>query len=392
MASSYDVIIIGLGGMGSAAAYHLAGRGQRVLGLEQFTPAHDRGSSHGGSRLIRQAYFEDPAYVPLLRRSFELWTQLQHHSDQEIVTLTGGVMLGRPGSRVYSGSARSAAQWGLSVELLDATQVRERFPTLTPDEDEVALYEPNAGFVRPERTVATQLDLARRGGAELRFGKPVRSWRADRNGRGVAVTTDDGTVTAGRLVITPGAWAPRMLTDLGLPLVVERQVMYWFAPEGGAEPFSAEHHPVYIWEGADGEEFYGFPAHDGSDGGAKVAFFRRGIVCTPDTLDCEVHASETEAMRDYLRPRIPTLPGPLLRAAACMYTTSPDQHFVVGLHPEYPQVSIACGFSGHGFKFVPLVGEVLADLATDGNTRHPIHPLFDPIRPTLTSIPTSTQA
>jgi len=387
MAPSYDSIIIGLGGMGSAAAYHLAGRGQRVLGMEQFTPAHDRGSSHGGSRLIRQAYFEDPAYVPLLQRSFELWTQLQQHSAQEIVTLTGGIMLGRPDSRVYSGSARSAAQWDLPHELLDAAQVRARFPTLTPAEDERGLFEPTAGFVRPERTVAAHLDLAARAGAELRFGETVRSWHADRNGHGVTVTTDAGTVTAGRLVLTPGAWAPQVLADLALPLTVERQVMYWFAPEGGIEPFAVEHHPVYIWEGADGAEFYGFPAHDGPAGGAKVAFFRRGTSCTPETLDRQVRTRETEAMRDYLRPRIPTLPGPLLRAAACMYTTTPDQHFILGLHPEYPQVALACGFSGHGFKFVPLVGEVLADLATEGATRHDIHPLLDPLRPTLTGIP-----
>ena len=382
MAPSYDSIIIGLGGMGSAAAYHLAGRGQRVLGMEQFTPAHDRGSSHGGSRLIRQAYFEDPAYVPLLQRSFELWTQLQQHSEQEIVTLTGGIMLGRPDSRVYSGSARSAAQWDLPHELLDAAQVRARFPTLTPTEDERGLFEPTAGFVRPERTVTAHLDLAARAGAALRFGETVRSWHADRNGHGVTVTTDAGTVTAGRLVLTPGAWAPQVLADLALPLTVERQVMYWFAPVGGDATFAPDRFPIYIWEAEENVTVYGFPTSDGPGIGAKVAFFRvpgPHQVTTPETIARAVAAAEVAQMRAYIAERIPMLNGELLGAKTCMYTNTPDEHFVITTLPHAPQVAVAAGFSGHGYKFASVIGEIMADLATDGTTRHPIA-LFGPER------------
>jgi sarcosine oxidase len=368
---SHDVVVIGLGGMGSAAAAHLAARGQRVLGLERFGPAHDQGSSHGGSRIIRQSYFEDPAYVPLLLRAYELWDQL----GPEIVTLTGGLYFGRPDSPTVIGSLRSSRQWDLPHELLDAAGIRRRFPTLTPADDEVGLYEQAAGFVRPERTVTAHLEIAARHGAELRFEEPVREWTTTADG-GVRVTTEAGTYTAGALVICPGAWAPQLLADLELPLTVERQVMHWFQPEGGVGPY--ERHPIWIHGGED-LQLYGFPAIDGPDGGAKAAFFRRGVVCTPETIDRAVHPDEVRFIADRLRALVPTLPGRPLNAVPCMYTTTPDHHFVIASHPRHEQVTVACGFSGHGFKFVPVVGEILADLATRGTTEHPID-LFDPRR------------
>ena len=381
MSESYDVIVLGLGGMGSAAAYHLARRGVRVLGLERFGPAHDQGSSHGDSRIIRQAYYEDPSYVPLLRRAFELWAELEPEVPGGNMSLTGGLLIGRPDSRIIVGSRRSVQEWSLPHEILSPSDVAERFPTFRLAEDEIALYEPNAGFVRPERTVAAHIDLARRAGATLRFGEIVRGWHADQGGDGVTVTTDAGTVTAGRLVIAPGAWAPQLLP--GIPLVVERQVMYWFDPVGGAESYSPARHPVYIGVNAEGREFYGFPATDGTDAGAKVAFFRQRDECTADTIDRQVRPAEVTEMAEFIRRWLPTLPGRLLRAATCLYTCTPDEHFVVGVHPEHRQVAIACGFSGHGFKFVPVIGEILADLATDGATRHGIG-LFDPTRDVLT--------
>jgi len=374
---SYDVIVVGLGGMGSAAAYHLARRGVRVLGIERFGPAHDRGSSHGDSRIIRQAYYEDPSYVPLLRRAFELWDELEPEVPGGNKLLTGGLLIGRPDSRIVTGSIRSVRQWDLPHEILTPAETSERFPTFALADDEVALYEPNAGFVRPERTVAAHLELARRAGAELRFGEAVRSWSAD-GGDEVSVTTDSGTVTAPRLVLAPGAWAPGLLP--AFPLVVERQVMYWFAPSGGIEPYRPEHHSVYIGVDENGREFYGFPATD--DEAAKVAFFRQREACDPDGVDREVSATEAQEMAGFIRRWLPSLPGRLVRAATCLYTSTPDGHFVLGTHPEHPQVTIACGFSGHGFKFVPVVGEILADLATDGATGHDIA-LFDPQRPAL---------
>ena len=374
---TYDAIVVGLGGMGSATAYRLARRGERLLGLERFSPAHDRGSSHGHSRIIRQAYFEDPAYVPLLLRAYELWEELEEETGEELMTLTGGLMVGRREDELVSGSVETAEEYGLSYEMLDAGEIKSRFPPLSPPPDTVALYEERAGFVRPEETVRAHLHLAASLGAELRFEEPVVSWEA--SGEGVRVETQDGSYEAGRLVISPGAWAPQLLADLGLPLEVERQVMYWFEPKGGLEPFRPDRFPIFIWEPDDGNMFYAFPAQD-DDRGAKVAFFRAGgLPTTPETIDREVRAEEVDFIRGYLAEYVPDLAGRCLDARACMYTNTPDLNFVISRHPEHPQVVIACGFSGHGYKFCSVVGEILADLATEGSTSHTID-LFSPAR------------
>jgi len=371
MSPSYDAIVIGLGGMGSAAAHHLSARGSRVLGLERFGPVHNRGSSHGGSRITRQSYFEDPAYVPLLLRAYELYADVERATGRDIAALCGGVMVGPPDSRTVSGSLRSATEWDLPHEMLDAREIRRRFPTLSPRDDEVALYEKNAGLVRPETMVAAHLQLATRQGAELHFEEPVLRWEPYHDG--VRVHTAENTYTAGQLVICPGAWAPQLLADLGVTVTVERQVMYWFQPKHGTRPFVPENHPIYIWEDAEGVQVYGFPAIDGPDLGAKVAFFRKGAVCTPQTIDRTVHEDEIQAMADHMSRCIPDLPGAFLKAATCMYSNTPDEHFVISRHPAHPEsVTVACGFSGHGFKFVPVVGEILADLALTGTTGHPI--------------------
>jgi sarcosine oxidase len=372
---SYDVIVIGLGGMGSAAAYRLAQRGQRVLGIDQYPPVHNLGSSHGGSRVTRQAYFEDPRYVPLLLRAEELWADVEARSGRDVVRYTGGLMIGRADSRTVAGSLASARQWDLAHELLDAAALRARFPTLSPADDEVALYEDKAGFVVPEASVAAHLQLAAAAGAELHHEEPVTGWSA--TGDGVRVHTGAGVYTAGQLVVCPGAWAPELLADLGVPFAIERQVQYWFAPRGPIEPFLPSRHPIYVWEAEADRQFYGFPG-DPADG-VKVAFFRGGRICTPETIDRTVHPDEIEAMAGFVSSRIPDLAGTFLRAVTCMYTNTPDEHFVIARHPGHERVVVACGFSGHGFKFVPVVGEIVADLVTDGLTRHPIG-LFDPSR------------
>ena len=261
---THDVIVAGLGGMGSAAAYHLAGRGKSVLGLERFSPAHDKGSSHGRSRIIRQAYFEDPAYVPLLLRAYELWEQLERETYQELMTLTGGLMIGRREGELVSGSVESAEEHGLPYELLDAGEIKDRFPPFSPDPETVALYEEKAGFVRPEETVKAHLDQASSLGADLRFEEPVLSWEA-LEGQ-VRVETPQGVYEAERLVISPGAWAPQLLADLRVSLEVERQVMYWFEPTSGPEPFHPDRFPTFIWEPDDGNVFYGVPDQDGGRG------------------------------------------------------------------------------------------------------------------------------
>jgi sarcosine oxidase len=373
----YDAIVVGLGGMGSATAYHLARRGERVLGLERHTPAHDKGSSHGRSRIIRQAYFEDPAYVPLLLRAYELWEQLEEETDRDLMTLTGGLMTGRREGELVSGSVKSAEAHDLPFELLDADEIRRRFPPFSPDSETVALYEEKAGFVRPEETVEAHLDRATSLGADLMFEEPVLSWEV--SGEGVRVETRAGSYEAERLVISPGAWAPQLLADLELPLQVTRQVMYWFEPKGGLEPFRPDRFPIFIWEPDDGNKFYGFPAQD-DDRGVKAAFFRAGgVPTTPEALDREVYGEEIDFIRGYLAEYVPDLAGRCLDARACMYTNTPDEHFVISAHPDHPQVVIACGFSGHGYKFCSVVGEILADLATEGSTHHPID-LFSPAR------------
>jgi len=374
----YDVIVAGLGGMGSAAAYHLAACGERVLGLERYTPAHDRGSSHGQSRIIRLAYSEDPAYVPLVLRAYELWERLESETGEDLMTITGGLMIGPPGTRVFDGSKESAEKYDLPHEILDAAELKRRYPVFEPTPDTVALFEERAGFLRPEACVKAHLDRAASLGVDLRFEEEILSWEPTRSG--VRVETASGGYEAERLVISAGAWAPRLLADLGLPLEVTRQILFWFDPKGGIEPFLSDRFPIFIWEPEDGNSFYSIPAHDGPTGGVKAAFFRAdGKPADPEMIDREVHDEEVEFIRSYLARYVPDLDGDFLYAKTCMYTNTPDEHFVISTHPNYPQVAIAAGFSGHGYKFCSVVGEILADLVTQGETYHPID-LFSPTR------------
>lgn len=370
----YDVIVLGLGGMGSAAAHQLAERGLRVLGLEQFEPAHDRGSSHGDSRVIRQNYLEGAFYVPLVQRAYELWRRLERASGRDLLTVTGGLMIGPPRSTTVAGSLESARAHDLDHDVLYPRQVHSRFPTFRLRDDEVALYEPHAGYVVPEQAIVAQLELARRADAELLFTQPVRSWDAD--GGHIVVRTDHDRFSARHLVVCAGAWTSRVLERLALPLAVERQVMHWLTPPDRA-PFRAGRHPVYLWEYTAGDFLYGFPALPGQRT-IKTAFFRRANPADPDALERTVTDAERLEITEILTRLIPRA-GSHDHARACMYTMTPDHHFVIGSHPQLPRVTLAAGFSGHGFKFAPVVGEVLADLVTGGGTAHDIT-AFDPAR------------
>lgn len=374
MADHADVIIIGLGGMGSSAALALSRRDVSVIGLEQFEPAHVRGSSHGESRIIRQAYLEHPSYVPLVLAAYRWWRSLERDSGEHLLHETGGLMLGPEGCQTIAGSTLSARTWGLDHELLDANAVAKRWPLMTPRRDDIALFEPHAGWVPPERTVAAQLRLAADRGAELRFGTRVHEWSDD--GDHVTVWTSNGQVTGAHLLICAGAWAPMMLPELAASLVVERHVQVWLTPRGGADGFV--NMPIWIWEDADDHMAYGFPKMPG-DAGVKVALMRNGQVIAPDDLRPETDGSDVAPVADYLASRIPALGRLAQRAAPCMYTTSPDHHFIIGPYGDGDLVTIAAGFSGHGFKFVPLMGQILADLAIDGSTAHEIA-LFSPDR------------
>jgi sarcosine oxidase len=278
-----------------------------------------------------------------------------------------------------AGSLASARAWDLPHELLETAEVRRRFPAFRVDDDTVALYEDRAGVVRPEQTVLEHLRRATAAGADLRFGQRVLGWTADSGGEGVTVATVTGEHRAASLVVSAGAWAPQLLPWLAPQLTVERQLLFWFTPDGGIDRFRAPDHPIFIWEHSATRQFYGFPAAGTAADGVKVSFFRNGRETDPDQLDRAVTPAEVEEMRDHLAARLPALAGTFVRGVACMYTNTPDQHFVIALHPDQPQVAVAAGFSGHGFKFVPLVGEVLADLVTERATAHPIG-LFDPAR------------
>ena len=377
--TSFDHIVLGLGGMGSAAAHQLAARGHRVLGLEKFSPPHDRGSSHGETRVVRQAYFEHPGYVPLLRRSYDLWRELEGITGTPLLHLCGGLMMGAPDSAVVAGSLRSAREHGLPHELLDAADIRRRWPSFQLADDAIGLYEQSAGYVRCEDAVRAHLAAATGAGATLHYNEPALSWRAE--GDGVSVTTARGTYHAARLVLTPGPWAPALLADMGVPISIERQVLLWFQPRSGVAAYCGDNFPIYIWQERPGLESYGFPALNGAGGGMKVAFFHSPVreVVTPESVDRTIRPDDIATMRVTLRQFFPDLDGDFLRGTVCMYSMTPDQHFVIGPHPQHPQVIVAAGFSGHGFKFCPVVGEILADLACEGRTRHDIR-LFAPER------------
>jgi sarcosine oxidase len=366
----YDVIVVGLGGMGSATVRHLAGRGARVLGLEQFTSGHDRGSSHGRSRIIRQAYFEDPAYVPLVLRSYDLWRRLEEDSGERLLTVTGGLMIGRPDSELVSGARRSAELHGLDHDILDAADLARRHPLLRPAADDVALFEPHAGFVDPERAVIAHNRVAQSAGADLLFDEPILDWGAD--GEHVWVRTAKARYEAGHLVLAAGAWMPQLSALRSVELVVTRQVLCWFDPPAGVEPFRPERFPVYIWELDAERTFYGFPNQDGPPGGVKVAFFHRDERADPDDLDRAVPAADVATLLDVVRAKVPAAAGELLAAIVCMYTLTSDHHFLIDSHPACANVTLASPCSGHGFKFTPVIGEILADLALDGKTAHPI--------------------
>lgn len=364
MSQTYDVIIAGLGAMGSAGADQFALRGRRVLGLDRFAPPHALGSSHGESRIIREAYFEHPQYVPIVQRAFECWEDLERATGRTLMRRTGGVMIGAEGGTLVTGALRSAEAWKLPFEMLDAAEIARRWPAFRPREGTVGVWEPRSGTLDPEACVAAQLERARRNGADLRDDEPVLSWRAD--GEGVEVTTARGRYQAARLLLAAGAWNARLLQDLVLPLSVARQTLFWFEPASHAERFDAARFPIWIWEHAPGRFFYGFPA---SAKGVKLAIHHEGEATDPDHVRREVGAEEVEKMRGMLRDYLPDANGKLNDAAVCLYTNTPDEHFIVDHHPEHRQVVFVSACSGHGFKFASAMGEVLADLLLLGRSR-----------------------
>ena len=367
MNGSFDVAIVGLGAMGSAAAYHLARRGHRVLCLDRFTPPHTLGSSHGQTRIIREAYSEHHSYVPIVQRAYELWEKLEQDIGRKLLLKTGGIMVGRPDGELVTGAEFSARKHNLPYERISADEAHHRYPVLQPSEDMVAIWDPRAGILYPEACIEAHLELARRKGAEIRFNEAVVSWEAD--GEGVQVVTSNGHYRAQRLLLSAGAWMTHLVKDLKLPLNVERQVLFWFEPAANPEAFSTKHCPIFIWDYEGNHRFYGFP--DLGEG-VKVAQMHDGESTDPDALRREVGPEDAEPIRSLLEKYMPDANGAQLAAEVCMFTNTPDTHFLIDFHPVHSQAVIASPCSGHGFKFASAIGEILADLLTEGSTRFDI--------------------
>lgn len=362
----YDAIVLGTGGVGSAALFHLAKRGARVLGLDRFPVGHDRGSSHGQSRLIRQAYFEHPDYVPLVRRAFELWSELEQAAGGQLYFETGLLEVGLPEGEVIKGVRESARLHGLEIEDLTAAETRRRFPQFQVGDELAAVFERRAGYLLVERCVEAHADQAARLGAEIVTGTSVSAWHAD--GSGVVVETDRGRYSADRLVIAAGAWSGALLAELGVPLEVRRKPLYWYATQDNSyRPASGC--PAFYFDLPHGA-FYGIPQID--ELGVKVAEHSGGqVVDDPLTVQREVLADH-QRVAEFAAAHLPRATTRRTAHAVCMYTMSPDAHFIVDRHPRHPQVAFAAGLSGHGFKFTCVLGEALAELTLDGGTDLPI--------------------
>ena len=362
----YDRIVIGVGGAGSAAMYHLARRGVKTLGIEQFRIAHDRGSSHGETRIIRQAYFEHPAYVPLLRRAYELWHELEKVTGKSLLDPVGLVEIGPPDGIVISGVEKSAEAYGVEVERLHADDVLNRFPCLRVPPGTTAVFEPHAGYLRVEECVAAHAQLGLEHGADLVEGTTVREVSFE--GGDAVVRTDDGLFVAQGIVITAGAWAPAFL-PASVPLTILRKHMHWLQCD---DPRMLASHgaPAFFYELPDAY-FYGFPSL--GDGTFKVAEHSGGeSIADPNQRSMSPDLLDSERVRQFslevFRPEVHTTN----RHQVCMYTMTPDEHFVVDQHLDRSQVVFAAGLSGHGFKFTPVIGEILADLSLQSSCDLPI--------------------
>ncbi len=364
----YDVAVVGLGAMGSAALYHLARRGRRVIGIERETPAHFGGSSHGESRIIRLAYYEHPSYVPLLRRAYENWRELERVSGIGLMTITGIIEAGIPGASLVQGSLHASRLHNLSHEVLTAGQMMDRFPALSLPADWEGVYQPDAGFLLPEKAIETHIAGAEAAGAEVRLHTVV-SGIVPRAG-GVRLTLADGTtIDAGSVVISAGAWVGELLPELRSNLRLTRQVLGWFAPNDPTLT-RPDRLPVFFLQSAD-EMIYGFPDFAGT--GVKIGSHLAGreLAAAGDARQ-DANAADGERLSGFLDRYMPAAAGPLRDLKTCIYTRTPDEDFILDLHPDHPQIVIASPCSGHGFKFASVIGEILADLSTAGETPHDI--------------------
>ena len=361
----YDAIVVGAGAMGSATAYHLARRGKRVLGLEKFGIPHAMGSSHGHTRIIRLAYYEDPSYVLLLRRAYELWREIQQLAGERLLHTIGSVDAGPEDSWVFKGAWKSARLHDLPHEVLTGSELHRRYPGYHLPPEHLALVQPDGGFLAPERCIVSYVMAAQSLGAEIHGHEEVLEWEPLEGG--VRVRTERDTYEADKLIFTAGAWNQNLLDVLDGLATPERQVLAWLQPTR-PERFRPDTFPVFNLLVDEGR-FYGFPVF-GVPGFKFGKYFHLEEQGDADELDREVHGYDERVLREFAERYFPEGCGPTMSLQTCMFTNTPDHHFVLDLHPDYDQVSIASACSGHGFKFASVIGEIMADLSTTGVTRH----------------------
>jgi len=364
---TYDVIVIGVGGMGSAACYHLARRGTRVLGLERFDVPHQMGSSHAVNRIIRLAYYEDPSYVSLLRRAYELWRELQSGFGEQLLHITGSVDASNADGEVFRGSLRSCELHDLPHEVLTSADLSRRFPAFRLPAGHLALFQPDGGFLLSERCIVAHVFGAMAAGAEIRARERVVEWTAMAGG--VRVETERGTYEAERLVVSAGAWMQRLVPELASLAQPERQVLAWFQPTDPSL-FTPARFPVFNLTVDEGR-YYGFPVF-GVPGFKVGRYHHREEQVDPDDFEREPNLTDETVLRDFTTRYFPGAAGPTMALRSCLFTNTPDDHFVIDVLPDAPQVVIASPCSGHGFKFCSVVGEILADLASRGATDHDV--------------------
>ena len=355
-----DLAVVGLGAMGAAITWQAALRGLSVAGFDALEPPHQHGSTHGHSRIIREAYFEHPQYVPLVQRAYALWGELEASARVRLFQATGGLMIGRPGRTVIAGTRRAAAEHGLVVQTWTPSEVRTRVPALTPDPDMIGLFEPRAGVLAPELAVSAMLDQARRAGANLHLSERVRDWSAE--SAYVDVRTERRHVRARRLVLAAGSWLASILGAFTLPLTVERVVQYWY-PTTGDDRFAPARFPIFLLEAPDGRVLYGLPDQGR---GLKLAEHHGGSTTTADAVDRGISSEQTAAFHAFATRWIHDLPVGPVEASVCLYTNTPDGDFILDWHPEAPGVFLCSACSGHGFKFAPAIGEAVASIVATG--------------------------
>jgi sarcosine oxidase len=363
----YDAIVVGVGGMGSATSYYLARRGKRVLGLERFGIPHSMGSSHGHTRIIRLAYYEHPSYVLLLKRAYELWREIQRIASERLLHITGSIDAGPEDSWVFKGSWESCRLHDLPHEVLTGAELRRRYPGYHLPADHLALVQPEGGFLTPEKCIVSYVMAAQALGAEIHAHERVFEWRPLEGG--VRVRTDRGVYEADKLVITAGAWDGELLDMLEGLAVPERQVLAWLQPTR-LEYFRPNAFPVFNLLVDEGR-FYGFPVH-GVPGFKFGMYHHLEEKVDPETVDREAHDYDERLLRDFAERYFPDGCGPTMDLQTCMFTNTPDNHFIIDMHPKYDQVSFASPCSGHGYKFASVIGEIMADLADTGITRHDV--------------------